>query len=93
LKPDLAMPAHTTGMIPATKTAPYEINIQISWIGFFLDAILKPPKKSKKKPLKPQWLGTGPARRRAHRDQPPFLERLPGFFLLRVATPRSRLTR
>ena len=25
--------------------------------------------------------------------QPPFLERLPGFFLLRVATPRSRLTR
>jgi hypothetical protein len=26
-------------------------------------------------------------------DQPPFFERLPGFFLLRVATPRSRLTR
>jgi len=26
-------------------------------------------------------------------DQPPFLERLPGFFLLRVATPRSKLTR
>jgi hypothetical protein len=51
------------------------------------------PKKSKKKPLKLQWLGTGPAMRRAHRDQPPFLERLPGFFLLRVATPRSKLTR
>ena len=25
-------------------------------------------------------------------NQPPFLERLPGFFLERVATPRSRLT-
>ena len=28
----------------------------------------------------------------ARRDQPPFLARLPGFFLLRVAVPRSRLT-
>jgi len=29
----------------------------------------------------------------AEANQPPLLERLPGFFLLRVATPRSRLTR
>jgi hypothetical protein len=34
-----------------------------------------------------------PDQRQAHAHQPPFLERLPGFFLLRVATPRSRLTR
>jgi hypothetical protein len=34
-----------------------------------------------------------PDKRQAHGHQPPFLERLPGFFLLRVATPRSRLTR
>ena len=31
--PDLAMPAHTTGMIPATNTAPYEINIALSSVG------------------------------------------------------------
>jgi hypothetical protein len=36
LKPDLAMPAHTTGMIPATNTAQYEINIPLSSLGFFL---------------------------------------------------------
>ena len=52
----------------------------------------------------PDGAGGAPASRQAGRhgvwrtvlmrrrpDHPPFLERLPGFFLLRVAVPRSRL--
>jgi hypothetical protein len=46
LKPDLAMPAHTTGMIPATNTAPYEINMLHSSLSH---SCLKGPAKNRKK--------------------------------------------
>ena len=52
----------------------------------YIDADTRMPKKTLRRGL---LLG----RPRSRRDQPPLLGRLPGFFLLRVETPRSRLMR